>query len=290
MQVFDWAYASDDTSLAALYTKSKVDQWDAERDVDWNLNFDDWRSGLLGPEEALGDAGQSEVARWALSQILHGEQGALLAAAAIVERAPSLNLKAAASVQVADEMRHIEVFERYLATRYDGHFPPEPALEALLRNIAAFSDWDLIGLGTHILIEGLALASFGLLKRSARDPLLRQILRLVMRDEARHVSIGLSTLGPVFMGMSSRELRERQEFVIEALVMLYERDRGEQLVRHAEGRVPPHIITHLSAEQTARLRHDLSDRIVPYCRRLGLLTANNSHLEHEIARLDLADI
>ncbi len=294
-QTFDWDYAAEDVSLSALYSMSKDEQWDAARDIDWNLGEGTFPRGLLNvkpnddTEQAAAFA--AELQKWVISQILHGEQGAMLAAANIVEKAPSLEIKAASAVQVVDEMRHIEVFRQFLDTRHGGRYPPEVALESLLIQIIENPDWDMIALGTHILIEGLALASFGMLKRASLDPLLRQILRRVMRDESRHISIGFSALTPVYSELSASELKFRQEFIIEALILLYSKAKHEQIYERLE--MTPsqqQVVGRLSGEQTTQLRRDLSRKIVPYCRRLGLLEANQSFLAKEIARLDLADL
>ena len=46
----------------------------------------------------------------------------------------------------------------------------------------------------QIIIEGLALAAFQMLKSITKDPLLKQLLHYVVRDEARHVTFGINYL------------------------------------------------------------------------------------------------
>ena len=57
-----------------------------------------------------------ESQNWTLSQFLHGEQGALLCTAKIVETVPWIDAKYYAATQVMDEARHVEVFAKYLDT------------------------------------------------------------------------------------------------------------------------------------------------------------------------------
>ena len=49
-------------------------------------------------------------------------------------------------------------------------------------------------MGMQIMIEGLALAAFGFMHMVTEEPLLKQLLRYVMSDEARHVAFGVLSL------------------------------------------------------------------------------------------------
>ena len=51
---------------------------------------------------------------------MHGEQGALICTAQIVETVPWIDAKYYAATQVMDEARHVEVFARYLDTSCRG--------------------------------------------------------------------------------------------------------------------------------------------------------------------------
>ena len=65
------------------------------------------------------------------SQFMHGEQGALICTAKIVETVPWIDAKYYAATQVMDEARHVEVFAKYLDTKLVGPLPaqrpPRPA-------------------------------------------------------------------------------------------------------------------------------------------------------------------
>src|SRR5262249_17522705 len=125
---------------------------------------------------------------WMLSQFMHGEQGALLATAQIVNTVPWTEAKFYAANQVADEARHVEVYRRYLTEKMGISFPVNPHLHPLLNQITAESRWDMTYRGMQIRVEGPALAAFGVMKFPRGDePLIQQITAAVMRDEARHV-------------------------------------------------------------------------------------------------------
>ena len=135
-----------------------------------------------------------ESQNWTLSQFMHGEQGALICTAQIVETVPWIDAKYYAATQVMDEARHVEVFARYLDTKLSGHYPINAHLKMLLDDIIADTRWDMTYLGMQIMVEGLALAAFGFLHQMTTEPLLKQLLRYVMSDEARHVAFGVLSL------------------------------------------------------------------------------------------------
>ena len=68
----------------------------------------------------------------------------------------------------------------------------------------------------QIVIESLALAAFGDMLRRTQEPLLTKLLRYVMSDEARHVAFGVLTLSEFYRDLSEAELKERQEFLVDA--------------------------------------------------------------------------
>src|ERR1700728_3244913 len=164
-----------------------------------------------------------ENQNWLLSQFMHGEQGALLCTAKIDETVPWIDAKYYAATQVMDEARHVEVFSRYLDTKLSGHYPMNGHLCLLLDDIVADSRWDMTYLGMQIMVEGLALAAFGFIHATTTEPLLKQLLRYVMADEARHVAFGLLSLQEYYQGLTATELRERQEFAFEAAVRMRDR-------------------------------------------------------------------
>jgi hypothetical protein len=207
--IFTWDYERSRPALGKLYEKAKKSQWNAN-DLPWDIEVDqeqvarenqnqngfnrtrDWAGTPFagwGDKEWIEFGVQSQ--NWTLSQFMHGEQGALICTAQIVETVPWIDAKYYAATQVMDEARHVEVFARYLDTKLSGHYPINAHLKMLLDDIIADSRWDMTYLGMQIMVEGLALAAFGFLHQMTTEQLLKKLLRYVMSDEARHVAFGV---------------------------------------------------------------------------------------------------
>src|ERR1043165_8280958 len=137
---------------------------------------------------------------------MHGEQGALICTARVVETVPWIDAKYYGATQVMDEARHVEVFARYLDEKMAGHYPIDPHLALLLDDIIADDRWDITYLGMQIMVEGLALAAFSLAQAVTAERLLKQLLRYVMSDEARHVAFGVLSLKELYADMTAAEL------------------------------------------------------------------------------------
>ncbi len=233
---FTWKYDADNVGLAKLYAKSKLSQWNATTDIDWSIDVDPLASGGLGevlpmmassafekmsPRER-GEAGWHFNA-WITSQFLHGEQGALLATSKLVQQVPAYEAKLYGATQVIDEARHVEAYARYLDEKLQLTYPANPKLQELLELIIADPRWDVTYLGMQIIVEGLALAAFGLIHQYSTEPLIKDITRLVMRDEARHVAFGTLSLAGIYDEMTSAERHEREDFVLEGAWLMRDR-------------------------------------------------------------------
>src|SRR4051812_30604918 len=201
--IFTWDYEKGARpALNKLYEKAKTSQWNGETDLPWDTDVDLEKVvaqtpvdpendkvfiAAVQPGEPLAKWGEAEwnnlkmeMQNWTLSQFMHGEQGALLCTAKIVETVPWIDAKYYASTQVMDEARHVEVFAKYLDTKLTGHYPINAHLRMLLDDIINDSRWDMTYLGMQIMVEGLALAAFGFLHMLTEEPLLKQLLRYVM--------------------------------------------------------------------------------------------------------------
>jgi hypothetical protein len=233
-----WDYVGSHVRIEALYERSKAAQWNGSTDLDWAVEVpyggplpDDSAYALASfSSSPLARAGRPmwdtfrwEVQTWMVSQFLHGEQGAMLAAARLVETVPDVPSKRYAAAQAADEARHVEVFGRYLAEKSPGAYPPTVPLLALLADLVADSRWDVTMLGMHVVVEALAMAAFRLADRTFHDPLVRDITRLVARDEARHVSFGVLVLRPLYAELTTAERADREELVLEAASLMRRR-------------------------------------------------------------------
>ncbi len=290
--------------LQRLYEKAKHSQWDAETDLPWELEIDMGEvvrsnaaarpfsgSGIDLTGTPLERWTEVEWARygleshtWMLSQFLHGEQGALLCTARIVETVPWADAKFYAATQVMDEARHVEVFAKYL-DKIGGQYPISTHLEDLLDDIIRDSRWDITYLGMQIMVEGLALASFGFMQQLTTEPLLKQLLRLVMADEARHVAFGVLTLQELYQQLSAAEIRERQEFAYEVAVRMRDRFLQQEVWERLGVDVPSVVHLLSQSEERRAFQQLLFSKIVPNCKRLGLLDAGDGWLRARFGEL-----
>ncbi len=240
--VFDWQYAMRKQNLLNLYEKGKNLNWNAS-DLDWSIDVDmdrmmreridggftEMTNQLMQPPKPFTDETamlfMQHQQAFMLSQFLHGEQGALLATAKIVQTVPSAEAKFYAANQVADEARHVEVYHRYLTEKFGLSYEILPSLETLLNDIILDPRWDLTFLGMQIMVEGVALAAFSLVRMQLPDePLIQDLITRVMQDESRHVAFGVISLEEIYSGgLTSTEMREREDFVIESAHLLRER-------------------------------------------------------------------
>jgi hypothetical protein len=220
-----------------------------------------------------------------LSQFMHGEQGALVCTAKIVETVPWIDAKYYASTQVMDEARHVEVFAKYLDTKLSGHYPINAHLEMLLDDIVNDSRWDMTYLGMQIMVEGLALAAFGFMHQMTTEPLLKKLLRYVMSDEARHVAFGVLSLKEYYAGLDIHEIRERQEFAFEAAVRMRDRFLQQEVFERMGVDVKDALTLVLEDETRAMFQGMLFSKIVPNCKKLGLLDAGDGWLRDRFTEL-----
>src|SRR5260370_25350891 len=108
-------------------------------------------------------------------------------------------------------------------------YPINSELQKLLAEIVSDSRWDMRYLGMQVLIEGLALAAFGLMRDMTTMPLPKQILAYVMQDEARHVAFGRLALRDYYSQITDAERREREDFVIEGCYLMRDPIRGFEI-------------------------------------------------------------
>ena len=304
--IFTWDYEKGARpKLNKLYEKAKKAQWNGETDLPWDIEVDQEKL-VLAQAESTGGFGAGfdltgtpvakwtekewlafgvESQNWTLSQFLHGEQGALICTAKIVESVPWIDAKYYASTQVMDEARHVEVFGKYLDEKLSGHYPINAHLGLLLDDIIRDSRWDMTYLGMQIMVEGLALAAFGFMHQMTGDPLLKTLLRYVMADEARHVAFGVLSLEEYYSHLSAAELRERQEFAFEAAVRM--RDRFLQQEVWDRMGIDPTVVVPLIQQAPDRTQFQalLFSKIVPNCKKLGLLDAADGWLRAKFTEL-----
>jgi len=307
--IFTWDYEKGARpALNKLYEKAKTSQWNGETDLDWSIDVDPEKiiadlqgSNAAGPfqwvvehpDSPLKNWGEKEwnelgieSINWRLSQFMHGEQGALICTAKIVETVPWIDAKYYASTQVMDEARHVEVFAKYLQEKCTGFYPINAHLRMLLDDIVQDSRWDMTYLGMQIMVEGLALAAFGFMYQITEEPLLKKLLRYVMSDEARHVAFGVISLKEYYAELSDAEMQERQEFTFEAAVRMRDRFLQQEVWERmgVDGRKMTKILLATPPDQQV-FQQILFSKIVPNCKKLGLLDANAGWLRHRFEEI-----
>jgi hypothetical protein len=304
---FTWDYTKGmRPQLDKLYEKAKGAQWNGTTDLPWDtvvdqehLAYDAYVEGTKGPlanadlsGTPLATWGEKEWVQlnienqnWTLSQFMHGEQGALLCTAKIVETVPWIDAKYYAATQVLDEARHVEVFSRYLQEKCSGKYQVNAHLSMLLDDIIADSRWDMTYLGMQIMVEGLALAAFSFMHQLTPEPLLKKLLRYVMADEARHVAFGVLSLSEIYDGLSAAEIRERQEFAYEAAVRMRDRMAGQEIWDRM-GITPAEMLKIAEQDpQRGDFQGVLFAKIVPNCKKLGLLDAADGWLRTKFTEM-----
>jgi hypothetical protein len=177
------------------------------------------------------------------------------------------------------------VFAKYLDEKLSGHYPINAHLRLLLDDILADSRWDMTYLGMQIMVEGLALAAFGFMHQMTTEPLLKNLLRYVMSDEARHVAFGVLSLKEYYAQLTDAEMQDRVEFAFEAAVRM--RDRFLQQEVWDRMGVPVKDATALVMADEGRkmFQNILFSKIVPNCKKLGLLDRNNGWLRKNFTEL-----
>ena len=304
--IYTWDYEKGARpQLSKLYEKAKVGQWNGETDLPWEISVDQQQLAteayeLMGGMDTMIDFTGTgiehwsrdewiefnmESQNWSLSQFMHGEQGALVCTAKIVETVPWIDAKYYAATQVVDEARHVEVFSKYLDTKLTGTYPINVHLRMLLDDIIQDARWDMTYLGMQIMVEGLALAAFGLTYQQTTDPLLKQLLRYVMSDEARHVAFGVLSLKEAYADMTQAELLERQEFAFEAAVRMRDRFLQQEVWERMGADVARVIPAVFHNPQRQEFQHLLFTKIVPNCKKLGLLDAGDGWLRRKFGEI-----
>jgi hypothetical protein len=164
-RIYQWNYERERPQLVTLYNKAMGSQWNSVTELDWATDVDPEelvrqptpmdrlvRATAEIPGSPLASWGEKEFTGLAiemfkamLSQFMHGEQGAMMVAAKIVETVPWIDAKYYAATQTMDEARHTEVFAKYLQTKLGSAYPMGPALEAQITALLEDGRWDIAG-------------------------------------------------------------------------------------------------------------------------------------------------
>ena len=290
---FDFKYPHDDPKMRRLYEKAKVLQWNGSKDLDWKIDVDPMNPEVRLIQHDFVDWNTLEdhgikfnkkekrtflwsVSSWMLSQFLHGEQGALMAAAQVTEATPVFDGKYYGATQVMDEARHVEVFTRYLDEKLNLRYDVNDSLFTIIDGLMTDSRWDIKFLGMQILVEGLALGAFSTMHKMTNEPLLKELLRLVIQDEARHVNYGLLSLRKLYTEQfTEKERREREDWAFEVVVLMRNRFLAHELYEESFAhRLKRRQWNQLMDQMPGMgfFRQVMFKRMVPNLRAIGLLT------------------
>jgi para-aminobenzoate N-oxygenase AurF len=301
---FKWEYGESRDRLLTLYQKGKDRQWDSAARIDWSLEVDPLNPIGLPDElvpiagspawERLGPAERVTVKQhiqaWQLSQFLHGEQAAMVCSARIVDTVPDLDAKFYAATQTMDEARHAETYARFLTEKVGLLYPITDPLSRLIGDTLSDSRWDIPYLGMQVLIEGLALAAFGVYRDVAPDgSLAKQLLTYIMQDEARHVAFGRIALKDCYSDITDFERAEREAFVIEGCYLMRDRLRGDEIWDHLGMDVAECTAIVDNSPMMQGYRSYLFSRVVPVIKDIGLWGAPVQEAFRDMGVLGLAE-
>jgi hypothetical protein len=281
---FQWEYQDGRESLLGLYEKGKIKQWNASERIDWSQELDPENPEQM-PDESMPIFGSGPYNRmtekekvearthfqaWQLSQFMHGEQGALICTAKIVQQVPFMDAKFYGATQVVDEARHVEAYSRLLHEKFELAYPITPTLRNLLQDVLNDSRWDMTYLGMQVLIEGLALAAFASIRDNAQNPLAASVNAYVMQDEARHVAFGRLSLRDYYPQLTQAERDEREEFAVEACYAMRDRFMAEEVWERLGLPVDECAQYMKESGFKQEYRSNLFTRIVPMMKDIGL--------------------
>jgi P-aminobenzoate N-oxygenase AurF len=281
---FNWEYDAGSSDLLNLYEKGKQQQWDTSTRLDWSQELFEGNPMGMSDEtipiygSPFWDKMTEKERDWlrfnlqchSICQFMHGEQGALIATAKIVNTVPDMNAKFYAATQVMDEARHVETYKRLIHEKFKAAYPITDSLKKLLEQTLSDRRWDMTYLGMQVLIEGLALAAFQRIRDTAKNNLAGAVNAYVMQDEARHVTFGRMALREYYPHLSDHERAEREEFTVEALYFM--RDRFNQAEVWMRSGLPVDKLMEYAYNSGSMqsFRSRLFTRIVPILKEIGL--------------------
>jgi hypothetical protein len=299
---FDFQYKSDYPEMYDLYRRAVVGQWNAETQLDWSTSVDPHdplryvlpkdfvpvytlRSHGIRLDHREQENSLQDFMAFILSQFLHGEHGALYASCQVTESVEWFDGKLYGSTQVMDEARHVEVFLRYLETKVGKLYQVNDNLFTIIDALMTDSRWDMKFLGMQIMIEGLALGAFSTIYHTTREPLLKDLLKYVIQDEARHVHYGVLALERHISRLTQSEVREREDWAFEVALLMRNRFLAHEVYEEWFGhkmrrRDWNHMISNVPFMKD--FRRLMFKRLIPNLEHIGLFSPRiRAHYERE---------
>ncbi|MGH0030455.1 MAG: ferritin-like domain-containing protein [Myxococcota bacterium] len=284
-----WNYGSEVEELRRLYEKGKVNQWNAETDLDWSqtVSPDEFIvnpeasilaqvTKLMGKDEQTQKQAAFDEINYLLSQLLHGEQAALQLCGQLTNVCDKMDEKWYASSQVIDEARHIEAFSKFMQRKMGTIYPIGPTLKTLLDMLLEADTAQKKTLGMQTLFEGMAVGIMDMLRQECRNPLLVDTLRRVEQDEARHAAFGVLMMRRVVGEASTEQKNAMEDWAFQILEALNANQQLDMLhVMAPKYGLDPDGITQMfvSLPNFAELNSmAYMHTVVPNLRNLGLIT------------------
>jgi len=201
-----------------LYEKLKAYQWNASTEIDWSRpvrNFTEETYATVKHHYSREDFDRLRARERAFTfaQLFLGEQAALALCAQLLNIVPEMETKFCLAGQIIDEARHVEVFGRYLDKLEVEDPPANPPLEELVHRLLDSDHYGEKIVGMQIFLEGVAVGLFQSFQKDSPDPLMRELIQLVLRDESRHAGFGVIYLADKFRDCSPAERRRVESFV-----------------------------------------------------------------------------
>src|SRR6516162_3636259 len=224
--LFQRDYAVQAPDMRRLYENAKRDQWNVSKDIDWSQPVE-LEKGIFADGLVDGYGSQIwtkidakkqrelnlEFSCWRLSQLLHGEEGAMLACSQLVNMVSGNDAKFFQATQVVDEARHAEVLSRYLIEKCGGKiYPITKNVRAVFEYILGHGKWFVKTVGLQLIAETFAVSLFRMLGDTALDPLLRTICKRILSDESRHMGFSVLSLPDAIQTLTPSEMRELEDF------------------------------------------------------------------------------
>jgi len=188
-------------NVAKLYLQAVAAQWSPQTAIKWDAPF------------ALADEVEQAVVQ-VMTYLIENENAALQVPARFIAQIHPhfrevLQLLA---VQIADEARHVEVFTRRATLRNKELGMSTVSGQQSLKTLLDEPDFARASFLLSVLGEGTFLNLLVFLERYSPDPITRDIVRLVVQDEARHVAFGVGHLQ--YQLAAEPALRERLALAI----------------------------------------------------------------------------
>ena len=285
-----WEYGSEVEELRALYERGKKGQWNAEEDIDWSIPLarEEWfmiKEGgalmpsvlaMMGADDSICRAAAWDEFSHLISQLLHGEQAALQLCGQLVNTCPTMDAKWYAGSQVIDEVRHVEVFSKFLHRKMGVIHPIDPTLKVLLDSLLAAPTWKTKVLGMQTLFEGMAVGIMDLVKRANTSPLIADIITRVHQDEARHAAFGILSMRRIVQESTPEEMHEMEDFAYGILETLNANQQLDmlRLFGHKYDLDPDNVVQMMhSLDQWGFINSEpFMHTVIPNLKRLGLIT------------------